>query len=140
MTYEQENEQYKRELEKIKEEHSLLQSYFEENADLLKFQLDLYSKNRFKLYGIRRLDPKFIRMYELSGRITELENKLKQSKWQRRKEKANEVINGAIPQHYSGRLYTVNEKSCSTFLLWFIIIDLIICGVVLLLLHINHKI
>lgn len=135
MNFEQEQAEYRKQLEEVTERLIELENAF------IKYPKLKFSPNG----GIGNVQEEYLKMilqqkygdFSTSGdsvfmleyklcihRQRDLEIKLKESKTDRNILKTLNYIDGIIPEHVSGRVYKVGD-GCGTFCLWFIIIDAI---------------
>ncbi len=148
MSYESEQEQFSRELEKIKFRFEVLDDYFKQNPREKEKQKDSIGDSESFVECYKRqqyeqtLNKKYLDFdnYNCSTlfleykickyRMAELQSKLKESKTTRNIIKTVDYIGSITPQHVSGRIYKIeNGEGCGTFCLLFMIID----GAILLL-------
>ena len=140
MSYEQEQAEYKEQLDKvikrIKEldnifaKHPALKYKYSSNRDRCNSQeeyLKIILQSNYGDYNTYN-DSVYMLEYRLcQHKKSDLEMKLNESKSDRNISKALDYIDGITPKHVSGRVYEVKDgDGCATFCLWFIIIDAIV--------------
>lgn len=139
MSYEQEQAEYKKQLDKVVKRIEELDNAFAKHP-YLKFSsnrsfggniqeeyLKVILQQNYGDYNTSN-DSVYMLEYKLcQHKKRDLEIKLKESKTDRNVLKVLDYIDGITPKHVSGRVYEVKDgKGCGTFCLWFIIIDAII--------------
>lgn len=139
MSYEQEQTEYREQLEKINSRISELERAFMQNPSLrISSNGGFYGNTQEeylklilqKHYGDFNTSGDSVYMLEYKlckHKKKELEYKLKESKTDRNIIKTLDFIDGITPRHVSGRVYEVKDgDGCGTFCLWFLVVDAII--------------
>ena len=142
MSYEQEQKQYREQLDKVNARIKILESLFL-NAPHLKRRyglnrvsaqeeyLMMILKHNYGDYSVSD-DSIYMLEYKLCQyQKKELEYKLRESRTERNVSKTFDFIDGIIPRHVHGRIYEVKDKDgCGTFSLYFLIIGAIITFII----------
>lgn len=146
MSYEQEQAEYRKQLEKIEKRIKELDSVFREYPNL-KFSDRKFGGREYNVFDLN-LNEEYLRSilrdnygdvstwddsvlmleYKLcKHKKRELEFKLKESKTDRRVYKTLDFIDGIIPRHVSGGKYYVKDgDGCAIFYLWLLVVGAII--------------
>lgn len=130
MSYEQEQAEYKKQLDKVVKRIEELDNAFAKHP-YLKFSSNRSFGGNIQEEYLKVILQQNYGDYNTSNdSVYMLEYKLcqlKESKTDRNVLKVLDYIDGITPKHVSGRVYEVKDgKGCGTFCLWFIIIDAII--------------